>query len=147
MTGQEFKGETQAERRRFTRKPIKLKVSYRCLDRGNVSSEQANLAEDLGAGGLLLHSPDLLKRDQVLMLALYLPPPDKREGEPKSLDCGDDECFQVEILSRVAWSTPNREGGHSAGIQFLDMDQHNRKWLKEFLVDFKLDQPDSTMYT
>jgi c-di-GMP-binding flagellar brake protein YcgR len=147
MSEEQFQGETGAERRRFERKAIKLQVNYRCLDRGNISDAKADLAEDLGAGGLLMHSHQALKKDQILMLTLFLPPAeDRAEGEQQQ-DISKEESNAVEILSRVAWSTPNKTGGHLAGVQFLDLDQNNRKWLKDFLVDFRLDQPDSSLYT
>ncbi|MCK5242129.1 PilZ domain-containing protein [bacterium] len=147
MTEEQFRGETGAERRRFERKTIKLQVSYRCLDRGNISNDKTNLAEDLGAGGLLMHSKHALEKDQILMLTLFLPPAEERDKGDLTKDIPKEESNAVEILSRVAWSAPAKTGSHMVGIQFLDLDQNNRKWLKEFLVDFSLDQPDSPLYT
>ncbi|MCD4813781.1 PilZ domain-containing protein [bacterium] len=145
MASEAFKAEANAERRRFTRMPIKIQVRFRCLDRGNISEPQADLAEDLGAGGLMMHSEQNLPLNQNLMVIIYLPPTEKRFTDPK--DVPEEECLEVEVLSRVAWSAAAPQGGFMIGIQFLDLDQNNRKWLKEFLVDFKLDQPDSSLYT
>jgi c-di-GMP-binding flagellar brake protein YcgR len=147
MKGGQFKGETQAERRRYKRKPIKLHVHYQCLDKGVVSEPQRDLAEDLGAGGLMMRSQRPLEKDQVLMLVLLLPPVEKRQKGVATDEYIEEESLAVEILCRVAWATSSQDGGYLIGVQFLDLDQNNRKWLKEFLVDFKLDQPDSFLYT
>ncbi|MEW6516464.1 MAG: PilZ domain-containing protein [candidate division FCPU426 bacterium] len=142
-----FNGETGAERRKFVRRPIKLKVTYRCLERDHVSTVRSDLAEDLGAGGLLLRTHQPLKADQVLMLTLFLPPQDRRQPAMEHLTCPEEECQRVEILSRVAWSAAAPSNGFLAGVQFLDLEQNHRKWLKEFLVEFQLDQPNSQLYT
>jgi len=147
MTAEQFKGETRAERRRYERKPIKLPLSYRCLDKGSVSEPQADLARDLGAGGLMMHSHQSLRKDQILMLTLFLPPVDKREEGMATEMFSEEESIGIEIVSRVAWSAPAADGGYVIGVQFLDLEPNNRKWLKEFLVDFKLDQPGSSLYT
>jgi c-di-GMP-binding flagellar brake protein YcgR len=147
MPEEVFSGETSAERRKFVRRAIKLKVTYRCLERDRVSAMRSDLVEDVGAGGLLLRTHQPLKADQVLMLTLFLPPPERRQPTMESLACPEEECLQVEILSRVAWSTSAPGNGFLAGVQFLDLDQSHRKWLKEFLVEFQLDQPNSPLYT
>lgn len=147
MPEEVFHGETGAERRRYARRPIKLKVTYRCLERDRVSGVRSDLAEDMGAGGLLLRAHQPLKPDQVLMLTLFIPPQERRQAAADNLMCSDEECQQVEILSRVAWSASAPGNGFLAGVQFLDLDQSHRRWLKEFLVEFQLDQPNSPLYT
>lgn len=147
MPGEVFNGETGAERRRYARRPIRLKVVYRCLERDRVSAVRSDLVEDVGAGGLLLRAHQPLKPDQVLMLTLFIPPPERRQAAGDTQLCPDEECQQVEILCRVAWSAPTPGNGFLAGVQFLDLEQSHRRWLKEFLVEFQLDQPNSPLYT
>jgi c-di-GMP-binding flagellar brake protein YcgR len=147
MPEEVFTGETNAERRRYVRRPLKLKVTYRCLERDRVSAMRSDLVEDVGAGGLLLRTHQPLTADQVLMLTLFIPPPERRQLATENLLCPEEECQQVEILSRVAWSTSAPGNGFLAGVQFLDLEQSHRKWLKEFLVEFQLDQPNSPLYT
>ncbi|MBN1594690.1 hypothetical protein JW933_02075, partial [candidate division FCPU426 bacterium] len=91
MTANMFKGETHAERRKYQRKPIKLHVSYRCLEKGGVSAPQADLAEDLGAGGLLMHSVQALPIGQIVMLVLFLPPVEKRQDGVATEECAEEE--------------------------------------------------------
>ncbi len=147
MANEEFRGETGAERRRYPRMPIKLQVSYKCIEKGIISKPEAYLAEDLGAGGLAMRSPRSLDSGQMLMLNLFLPPADT-EGTDKNLSIfTEEECVMVGILSRVAWCTAFREEGYLIGVQFLDLDRDDRRRLKDFLTNFQLDAPDSSLYT
>ncbi len=147
MAKEEFRGETGAERRRYPRMPIKLQVSYKCIEKGIISKPEAYLAEDLGAGGVAMRSPRSLDLGQMLMLSLFLPPADD-EGKDKDLNIiTEEECVTVGILSRVAWCTSFREDGYLVGLQFLDLDRDDRRRLKDFLMNFKLDAPDSSLYT
>ncbi len=143
MCAEIIQGETTAERRRFPRKPLKLQVHCQYVERGNVSSTEKNLAADLGAGGLAMHCAHPLESDQILMVSLYLPLPDKRSNPPDAGAYQEEECTSVAILARVAWSAPAKEGGHHVGVQFLDMDREDRKTLKSFLMDYQLYQPNS----
>ncbi len=132
-----YEGKTKAERRRFERRAIHLKLRFQCLDKDHVSGVHNDLAEDLGAGGLAMVSSQELQTGQLLMLTLLLP---GKEGTPAG-------SSEVNVLSRVAWSKPAHQGGYLMGIQFLDLEPAERQLLKSFLVEFELDQPDSAMYT
>ncbi len=136
-----YEAKTKAERRRYERRAMHLKLRFQCLDKDYVSPIQNDLAEDLGAGGLAMMSDRDLKPGQLLMLTLMLP--DKEDLDRGRLT----ESAEVNLLSRVAWSKPASQGGFVIGIQFLDLEPAERQLLKAFLVEFELDQPDSGMYT
>jgi len=146
MSLEKFSGETAAERRRFPRVPLKLKLYYQCLEKDSVSPPESNLAKDLAAGGLAMYSERVLRQNQLIMLTLYLPLPEKRRT-PEGGEAGfaEDECQAVNILARVAWCAPAHKVGFQLGMQFLDMDRDDRKTLKEFLIDYRLYQPDSPL--
>jgi c-di-GMP-binding flagellar brake protein YcgR len=129
MTPDVFSGEAQAERRRHPRVPLKLRLAYQCLEKGNVSPAEKNLGKDLAAGGLAMSSKTPLVLNQLLMMTLYLPAAEKREEV--------EEGQPVNILSRVAWCS-RRESDFEIGVQFLDMDRDDRKTMKNFLIDYRL---------
>lgn len=142
MTAEHFAGETGAERRRFPRKPVRLKVTYQCLEKGSVAPPEKNLAQDLAAGGLAMHSDRVLPKGQLLMLSLYLPHGLDAAEQPES---GAD-ASAVHILSRVAWCAPAHQGGFDLGVQFLDMDRDDRQSMKSFLQEFRLFPPDAPLF-
>lgn len=146
MAEQVFKGETGAERRRFPRKPLRLRVQFRCLDVDEVSPVEHNLANDLGAGGLAMRTERPLPEDQLLMLSLFLPVPEQSPADREQMDLTRAESLSVDILSRVAWCASSKEGEFVAGVQFLDLDRDGRKLLKRFLAEYRLYQPESTIH-
>lgn len=135
-----------AERRRFERIPLNLKISFRCLDKDYISDIKDDLAEDLGAGGVAIRSMYEMKQGQLLMLSLHLPSEDMEEENAKNDDDHESEKV-VNIFSTVAWCKLMKTGEFMIGVQFLDLDPDERMDLKEFLVEYKLDQPDSSLYT
>ena len=68
-----FKGEAGAERRKFPRIPLKLRMNFQCLAKDSVSPAEEHLAEDLGAGGLAMRSRVRLEKNQILAISLYVP--------------------------------------------------------------------------
>jgi c-di-GMP-binding flagellar brake protein YcgR len=142
----DFKGQTQAENRRYPRIHLKLWVHFKCLDKGVSALDLESLAEDLGAGGMAMRSDRDLKPGQLLMLTLYLPPASKRESV-ETLIYSEKESLPVAVLSRVVWSAAAADGEFLVGVQFLDLEAKDRRTLKTFLVDYNLDQPDSKLYT
>jgi c-di-GMP-binding flagellar brake protein YcgR len=145
MTANHFSGETQAERRRYPRVPLKLRLEYQCLEKGNVAPSEKKLAKDLAAGGLAMSSERPLPPNQLLMLTLYLPLPEKRDDLEQGESVGEEESVPVNILSRVAWCA-RREGDFEVGVQFLDMDRDDRKTMKSFLIEYRLYPGDPTPF-
>jgi hypothetical protein len=149
MSREVFRGSTKAENRRYPRMRLKLPVQYKRLKKGEVSGPQASRAEDLGARGIAMRSDHPMRLGQLLMLTLYLPPEKQRnlvkEGAETALS--EKECEPVDVLSRVAWCAPFNEKEYMLGVEFLDPDPQHRSRLKEFLVEFDLDKPDSSLYT
>lgn len=137
----DYQGETRAERRRYVRKSMNLKVQFRFMERDLVSNPQTDSLEDLGAGGLAMVTKQSLRQGQLLMISLQLPSGDEHYHEVLS------GASRVSILSRVAWVKPNQDGSYTVGVQFLDLEPGERQLLKAFLVEYELDQPDSELYT
>ena len=142
MSKEIFTGETEAERRRYPRLPLKLNLSFQCLDKGNVSPLRKNAALDLGAGGLAMRSDRALPPDQLVMVNLFLPLPEIRDAAEKGMEAKEDDCTRVDILTRVAWCARAKPKGYLLGLQFLDLDRDDRKTLKKFLEDYQLYQTD-----
>lgn len=137
MTPDLHSGETQAERRRYPRVPLKLRLEYQCLEKGKVTPSEKKLAKDLAAGGLAMISENPLSPNQLLMLTLFLPQPEKREAIEQGGTVPAEDSTPVNILSRVAWCA-RREGDFEVGVQFLDMDRDDRKTMKAFLIEYRL---------
>lgn len=133
------------ERRGHPRKPLKLWTRYQCLQKYRDHSYEG-IAEDIGAGGLAMRSDLQLNMGELLMLTLFLPPADKRVLPDTVFQYAKPEGLPAAILSRVAWCIPARETDYVLGVQFLDMDRENRRRLKSFLVEYRLDRPDSSLY-
>jgi c-di-GMP-binding flagellar brake protein YcgR len=139
-------GETGAERRRFPRKPMKLRVTYQCLAKDRVSPKASHLAEDLGSGGLAMRSHEALPKGQIVMVTLFIPREERRAGsETEVPDYSEAECVGVNILARVARCSPVGLGNYQVGVQFLDSDGQSRERLKKFLINYRLYQADSPM--
>jgi hypothetical protein len=144
----EFKGSTQAEHRRFPRAKIKLWVHFKLLDQENSQTDLESMSEDFGAGGIAMRSDHDLEPGQHLMLMIYLPKKEYRV--PSDLDMlifPEEECLPVTVLSRVVWVKELEDHEFIMGVKFLAPDQQQLKLLKEFLVDFNLDNPDSKLFT
>jgi len=90
---------------------------------------------------MAMHTPHPLAVGQLLTVNLYLPPLEAYMNSPEVLPtfCEED-CEAVTILARVVWSTPLKDNGHKAGLEFYDVDRHNLKRLKHFLVEYELDE-------
>jgi hypothetical protein len=145
VSAERFMGEAGAERRRYPRMPLRLRLSYQCLERGSVAPPEKNLAQDLAAGGLAMHCERVLPQGQLLMLQLFLPP--AKAGAPDTgTEYHEEESSVVSILSRVAWCAPARKGGFDLGVQFLDMDRDDRQTMKGFLGEYRLFPPDAPLY-
>jgi c-di-GMP-binding flagellar brake protein YcgR len=140
-----YQGETEAERRRFPRKPVKLRVSYQCLSKDKVSPSETHLAEDLGSGGLAMRSRQSLLKGQIVMITLYIPRESRKLNDADVPDFSAAECVGVNVLARVARCTATGLGNYLVGVQFLDSDGQSRERLKKFLVDYRLYQPDSPL--
>ncbi|MEW6515471.1 MAG: PilZ domain-containing protein [candidate division FCPU426 bacterium] len=146
----DLKGEmVVVESRRYPRIPLRMKLKYRILIRGEKSRFEVShsLADDLGAKGLAMSSQSPLQGGQLLTLTLFLPPESKRRELVDASVFKEDECNLVSILARVAWSKPRGEGRYAVGVEFLDLEPSSRKLLKQFLVDFELDDMNSPLYT
>lgn len=141
-----FKGETRAENRRHPRLQLKIWVHYQLLKPGEATRTAESLSEDLGAGGIAIRSHSPVADNQLLLLTLYLPPEDKREGPAETLIYSEDDCLPVEILACAAWSAQKQKQDYMVGVQFLEIKREHRKRLKDFLVDYQLALPDSRLY-
>jgi len=138
----DYQGETTAERRRYVRKAMQLKVQFRFMEKDVVSKPQTDLLEDLGAGGLAMVTKQSLRKGQLLMISLELPA--NNDEQCREIISGKSK---VSILSRVAWVKPNQNGSYTIGVEFLDLEPGERQLLKAFLIEYELDQPDSELYT
>jgi c-di-GMP-binding flagellar brake protein YcgR len=135
------------DRRRFVRLPYTLPVSYKCIKQDHVSPPESRLLEDLGAGGLSMRVDAAQPKGQILMVSLFLPPPGPKLGDQELAALPPEKCKHVEILSRVVWCAPAEQGAFLIGVQFLDLNLNDRIRLKDFLVSYHLDNPDSSLYT
>jgi c-di-GMP-binding flagellar brake protein YcgR len=142
-----YKAETNAENRRFPRLQLKLWVHYQLLRQGEVSTQQESLAQDLGARGMAIRSDHAVRVGQLLKTTLYLPPEDNRRRPDKLPIYSEKESLPVDILARVVWCQRAENQEYMLGIEFLDPEPAHRSRLKAFLIDYKLDQPDSALYT
>ncbi len=143
-----LKGEMVVEARRYPRIPLKMKIKYRILIHGQKARFEFShsLADDLGAKGLAMSSQYPLESGQLLTLTLFLPPQSKRRELVDASVFKEEECDQISVLARVAWSKPRDKGRHAVGVEFLDLEPSDRKTLKRFLVDFELDDMNSPLY-
>lgn len=144
---EEFKGQTRAENRRHPRVQLKLWVHYRLMRQGTVSAPLESLAEDLGTRGTAIRSDHPERVGQLLVVTLYLPLEQKRKSPAETPVYSEDESLPVEILSRVVWCKQLETREYMLGIEFLDPKPGHRNRLKSFLIDYNLDQPDTTLYT
>ncbi len=144
-----YKGKVSAERRQYPRIPLKLWVHFTARIQGELahSCSSESLSEDLGTTGLAMRSDQELAGGQTLTLTLFLPPMEKRTDVSKTLIYPEEECLPVTIRARVAWCRALADQEYMLGIQFLDLTPPDCGHLKSFLVDYKLDDPDSSLYT
>ncbi len=149
MNEKTYKGKVSAERRRHPRILLKLWVHFTARIHGELarSCSSESLSEDLGTTGLAMRSDQELAAGQTLTLTLFLPPKEKRTDASKTLIYPEDECLPTTIRSRVAWCRALPDQEYILGIEFLDLSPPDRIHLKSFLVDYKLDDPDSALYT
>ncbi len=149
MNEKTYKGKVSAERRQYPRIPLKLWVHFTGRIRGELahSCSSESLSEDLGTAGLAMRSDHELPSGQPLTLTLFLPPKEKRTDVAKTLIYPEEDCIPTIIRSRVAWCRALPDQEYMLGIQFLDLSPTDRSHLKSFLVDYKLDAPDSALYT
>ncbi|NTV51955.1 MAG: PilZ domain-containing protein [Candidatus Firestonebacteria bacterium] len=139
-----FSGETGAERRRFPRKPMKLRVAYQCLAKDRISPKEAHVALDVGSGGLAMRSHEPLAKGQIVMLTLFIPLEERLAAAGGEVpDYSESDCVGANILARVARCTSLGLGDYQLGIQFLDADGQSRERLKKFLMNYRLYQADS----
>ena len=141
-----YKAKTHAENRRFPRIQLKLWVHYQLLHQGNFSEPQESIARDLGARGMAIRSDHPLRIGQLLQTTLYLPLEENRCRPDKTPIYSENESLPVDIFSRVVWCQPAENQEYMLGIEFLDPKPSHRDRLKTFLIDYKLDQPDSALY-
>ncbi|MCK5218217.1 PilZ domain-containing protein [bacterium] len=136
--------ETGRERRSYPRLPLKLRLQYNCIKKGNITSLVETQSEDFGTGGLTMRSKQRVKIGQILMVTLLLP----SRGENKSagpIDIGEERYLPVAVLSRVAWCRYHTEKEYRLGIQFLALTLANRKSLINFFSDYSLDWKNSPL--
>jgi c-di-GMP-binding flagellar brake protein YcgR len=136
------------DRRRFFRKPMQMPLAYQSLKKNTISTIESNRTFDISAGGLAMLGSRPLEQDQLLLVTLYLPPVRSRVAVKKSVRPKQNASETATILSRVAWCKPTTKGEfYKLGIQFLDLATDDRKRLKSFLIDWKLDHKASKLYT
>ncbi len=132
---------TGSERRRYSRRRLKIFVHYVFFEKGKVFRALESQTLDIGAGGAAILGDRPLKRGQKLMITLFLPAPAKgRRGESTLVSLGD-PCLQVAILSQVAWCGRRDGREFVVGIEFMEPAHTHRKRLLAFCADFGLDQP------
>ena len=140
-----YAGFAGAERRRFPRHALKLRIQYQQVDKDTVTPVQRQLARDLGVGGLAMETDRDLAPDQLLMITLYLPSADQRAMLEAGAEAPAETGRRVNVLSRVAWTAPGRAGNRRVGIQFLDLPREDRMVMKQFLKDYRLYKPDASL--
>lgn len=134
------------ERRRYVRLPYSLHVSYKAIQRDHVSEPESQIIEELGAGGLSMRVSEPQPPGRILMVDLGIPPAGHHYTEAELASLPEMSFRKVQILSRVAWCTSAPESGYMIGVQFLDLNLNDRIRLKDFLVAYQLDHPDSSLY-
>jgi len=149
MVVKTHRGEIKAEFRRYPRVPLKVRVSYQFRKKGEPEKVVASrsLAEDLGTQGLAMRSHQDMRVGQILTLTMFIPPPARREDLSDARVVPVHECLPVAILARAVWCKRLEEQKYLIGIQFLDIEPQDRHALKSFLVDYRLDDQDSPLYT
>jgi len=126
--------ETFAERRKYERYSLRLRVSYAAHEEitGPVSE---SITKDLGLGGIAMIAHEPLAVGQVLRVNLNLPAIADLASDKD--DCISAAAKTITLLSRVAWMRP-MEGRFLVGVQFLEMDHRDVAVLKEFLEEYTL---------
>ncbi len=133
------------DRRRYPRKPLKLKAYFKFVSRGKVSQIFESRTEDLGAGGVGLMSEIAMPVGEMLMLSLWLPWRSSNEEEDRG-GLGNEDCIQVAVVSRVVWCSPSQEKFYRVGVEFLELDNYSRQQLKAFLIAQSMDWGKSNLY-
>jgi c-di-GMP-binding flagellar brake protein YcgR len=139
MCAIDHQAETFAERRKFARYSLKLRVNYTAAEQATQhESHSKSITKDLGLGGIALVVHEELEIGKEIQVKIDLP-------SIQDLFSGDDENESlsaaektVNLLSKVAWCRPYEEGTFLIGVQFLDLEHEDVVLLKDFLEEYKL---------
>ena len=106
------------ERRRSPRFSVDLPIEYSLLDS---SDWNRGVAENAGAGGLMLFLGQQLEVGRVLKIKIFFP------SEP--------HLHSIEVVASVVWTELpfGREGDYRCGVQFTNIPPGHLSKLKSFL--------------
>ena len=106
--------EVMKERRKYTRKTLRLPVQYKSLKQLSDTSRGA-LTKDVGEGGMRFVANEFLTLSNRLVLTIMLPAPYR----------------SIKAISKVAWIRKVPLGDqYEIGNQFLNLSEEDRKYLK-----------------
>lgn len=121
-----------ADRRRYPRFPIRLKLHFLSLKIRDHGHLQECTTRDLAMGGLAMRGHQSLENGQRLMINLFLPA-SKPAAEPPAEKQTAHKIAQAFILSKVVWQKEVEGNQFLSGVQFLELTTFDRKRLQDFL--------------
>jgi len=137
-----YRSEVIAERRRYPRKPLNLKVKFELIDTSSLQSAPPTYEiKNISAGGLALYSEHKLKKGQELSLVLYLPPKDKRSPNLTLVKWSEKDSIPIHVHAQIAWCLSYSKHQYGYGVEFLEVDADDQPDFDEFLKDFYLHKP------
>jgi hypothetical protein len=121
-----------ADRRRYPRFPVRLRLHYLSLKIRDHGHLQEGVTHDVALGGLAMRCHQALEAGQQLMINLFLPAPHPApEPQPEKASRGIAQAF---ILSKVVWQKEVDDHQFLSGVQFLELTTFDRKRLQDFLA-------------
>lgn len=137
-----YRSEVIAERRRYPRKPLNLKVKFELIDTSaSPGAPPTYEINNISAGGLALYSEHKLQKGQELSLVLYLPPKDKRSPKLALATWSENDSIPIHIHAQITWCLSYSKNHYGYGVEFLEVDADDQPDFDEFLKDFYLHKP------
>lgn len=121
-----------ADRRRYPRHAVRLRLHYLSLKIRDHGHLQEGTTHDLALGGLAMRGHQSLEAGQQLMINLFLPV-SRPAPEPEAEKNGR-KIAQAFILSKVVWQKEIEDHQFLSGVQFLELTTFDRKRLQDFLA-------------
>ncbi len=137
----QYHADTFMERRKHPRLPVKIDVHFHALGSLEEFAVQKSESLNIGAGGVALRSAIKVEAGKKMMLTLFIPPEHKRAQLGHMARCPEEECMEINIQAKVVWVSPFLGDKYLLGVQFLQISQDDQAYLKTFLEDYKLPEP------
>ncbi|MCD4814504.1 PilZ domain-containing protein [bacterium] len=139
MNESSYNAETIAERRKFVRYQLALKVHYfKSVEQSFSAEKSQSISRDLGIGGVAILLEESLKPGQTLKVEIALPNvEDIFSGDQDSLAMSASEK-NIALLSEVVWCRQEKDKRYLVGVRFLDLEKEDAKALKFFLEEYSL---------